>query len=68
MSIRQIRLPLVQEPREPDVSIGYRERLCELLAGGLDFQGEDSGYASHNFHAFPARFPPQLPRKFISVG
>jgi DNA modification methylase len=36
-----------------------------LLAGDLDFHDQDSGYASHNFHSFPAKFPPQLPRRFI---
>ncbi|MGQ9550202.1 MAG: DNA methyltransferase, partial [Roseiflexus sp.] len=41
------------------------EKLCRLLAEDLDFHDQDSGYASHNFHAFPAKFPPQLPRKFI---
>lgn len=24
-----------------------------------------SSYASHNFHSFPAKFPPQLPQLFI---
>ncbi len=41
------------------------EKLTTLLSQDLDFHGEDSGYASHNFHSFPAKFPPQLPRKFI---
>lgn len=29
------------------------------------FAGENSSYASHNYHAFAAKFPPQLPRIFI---
>ena len=41
-------------------------RLGELLSQDLDFHSEHSRYASHNFHSFPAKFPPQLPRKFIS--
>ncbi len=41
------------------------EKLATLLSQDLDFHGQDSGYASHNFHSFPAKFPPQLPRKFI---
>ncbi len=41
------------------------ERLAFLLSHDLDFHSETSGYASHNFHSFPAKFPPQLPRKFI---
>jgi len=43
----------------------YRERLITLLSQDLDFHSQDSGYASHKFHSFPAKFPPQLPRKFI---
>lgn len=42
-----------------------REKLATLLEGELDFHGQDSGYASHNLHAFAAKFPPQLPRVFI---
>ena len=45
----------------------YRERLDTLLSQDLDFHGQDSGYASHNFHSFPAKFPPQLPLKFIEA-
>ena len=45
----------------------YREKLVDLLSQDLDFHGQDSGYASHNFHSFPAKFPPQLPRKFIEA-
>ncbi len=45
----------------------YLEQLVNLLTQDLDFHGQDSSYASHNFHAFPAKFPPQLPRRFIQV-
>jgi len=45
----------------------YWERLALLLSQDLDFHGQDSGYASHNFHSFPAKFPPQFPRKFIKA-
>jgi DNA modification methylase len=41
------------------------ERLAALLTSNLNFHGEDSSYASHNLHAFAAKFPPQLPRLFI---
>ncbi len=41
------------------------KKLESLLSHDLDFHAETVGYASHNFHAFPAKFPPQLPRKFI---
>lgn len=42
-----------------------RQGLQSLLSEDLDFHDQMSGYASHNFHSFPAKFPPQLPRKFI---
>jgi hypothetical protein len=45
--------------------LSKRERLTALLEGELNFHGEDSGYASHDLHAFAAKFPPQLPRAFI---
>lgn len=45
----------------------YIDRLCRLLEDDLDFHDQDSGYASHNIHSFPAKFPPQLPRKFIQA-
>lgn len=45
--------------------LSCREQLAALLEGELDFHGEDSGYASHDLHAFAAKFPPQLPRAFI---
>jgi DNA modification methylase len=45
--------------------LSKRERLFTLLNGELNFHGENSGYASHDLHAFAAKFPPQLPRVFI---
>lgn len=42
-----------------------RSQLEALLEVELDFHGEDDGFASHNLHAFAAKFPPQLPRAFI---
>ncbi len=42
-----------------------RERLAALLEGELNFHGENSSYASHDLHAFAAKFPPQLPRVFM---
>src|SRR3990172_4602048 len=45
--------------------LSKRERLVTLLEGELNFHGENSGYASHDLHAFAAKFPPQLPRAFI---
>jgi DNA modification methylase len=46
-------------------SLNYRETAKALLTQNLDFHDQQSGYASHNFHAFPAKFPPQLPQTFI---
>lgn len=45
----------------------YREALEKLLSEDFDFHGESSSYATHNFHAFPAKFPPQLPKKIINA-
>ena len=45
--------------------LSKRQRLSALLEGELNFHGEDSSYASHDVHAFAAKFPPQLPRTFI---
>ncbi len=42
-----------------------RERLSVLLEGELDFHGEKTDYASHDLHAFAAKFPPQIARTFI---
>lgn len=53
--------PLLQ-PR-----LSYEQKLVSLLAGDLSFHQQDSAYASHNFHAFPAKFPPQLPKAFIDA-
>jgi len=65
MSSQQLELPMTQQSSIQRLDISYRERLRVLLSSDLDFHGKSSAYASHNFHAFPAKFPPQLPRKFI---
>lgn len=61
--MRQLALPF-EEPirREED---NYIERLTSVLGGDLDFQNGDKGHSSHRLHSFPAKFPPQLPQKFI---
>ena len=46
-------------------ALSKRQRLSALLQGELNFHGADSSYASHDVHAFAAKFPPQLPRAFI---
>ena len=58
-------LPILSEHPEITLASGngsYRKRLISLLSRDLDFHDQQSSYASHNFHAFPAKFPPQLPR------
>ena len=46
-------------------TLSKRDILSILLQGDLNFHGESSSYASHDLHAFAAKFPPQLPRSFI---
>lgn len=48
-----------------EISQSYRERLVYILSQDLDFHSQETSYASHDFHSFPAKFPPQLPKKFI---
>lgn len=67
MSMRQLPLPIIlHDTDRTEPAGGCRERLVALLGQDLDFHDQDSGYASHNLHSFPAKFPPQLPRKFIA--
>ncbi len=44
----------------------YYFRLVELLQGDLNFHDKVSLYSSHNYHSFPAKFPPQIPNVFIN--
>jgi len=46
-------------------SYTYKDRLLNLLSGDLDFHDQNNTNALHNFHSFPAKFPPQLPCKCI---
>lgn len=41
------------------------DALQKALGADLDFHGTDGKYASHGWHPFPAKFPPQLPQFFI---
>ena len=41
------------------------DALRKALCADLDFHGTDGKYASHGWHPFPAKFPPQLPQFFI---
>lgn len=63
----QLRLPLDQPCRvlPPSEPLDVRGKLRQLLMKDLTFRGEKTAYATHNLHAFAAKFPPQLPRLFI---
>ena len=58
-------VPATNALRSSSSQTERRRVLEKLIVGDLDFKGQDSSYASHNFHAFAAKFPPQLPRLFI---
>lgn len=64
---RKLRLSLLEsdiQALSSEIS-GVEVRLERLLKRDLTFKGEKTTYASHNIHAFAAKFPPQLPRLFI---
>jgi len=44
---------------------GYLQTLTDLLLSDLDFACKSTNTPLHNFHSFPAKFPPELPRTFI---
>lgn len=56
-SVLQLPLFAGSEGRFED-TLPYHDKLRALLADDLDFHGYDTSYASHNFHSFPAKFPP----------
>ena len=41
--------------------------LQKLLQADLGFHGANGKYATHGWHPFPAKFPPQLPHLFIET-
>jgi DNA modification methylase len=66
MRYYQARLPIYSPSSEDTGELrSYPEKLAALLGEDLDFHDQQSSYALHNLHSFPAKFPPQLPRKFI---
>jgi DNA modification methylase len=67
---RQLAFSEILAPSPDDLlhmqqELSKHDRLAALLEGELNFHGENSSYASHDLHAFAAKFPPQLPRAFI---
>ncbi len=67
MSELQPLLPIFEEKQLNWSHMTYYDKLRILLSSDLDFHDQDSGYSSHGIHAFPAKFPPQLPKMFIEV-
>ena len=61
----QLALPFTPVVHRIPMNSTGQERLSALLNSDLNFHDKNSSYGSHNFHSFPAKFPPQLPRKFI---
>jgi DNA modification methylase len=63
----QLRLPLGEPVRQPESArqLDVEGALSRLLKRDLTFKGEKTAYATHNLHAFAAKFPPQMPRLFI---
>lgn len=60
LKTRNERLPNTK----PSDKLLRRKIIC-ALSQDLDFHSHFSNYASHNFHSFPAKFPPQIPQMFI---
>jgi len=58
-------LYLFRSEKKIDHNKPYLSQLNTLLKSDLDFHNQISSYSSHNFHSFPAKFPPQLPELFI---
>lgn len=67
MNFHQGQLPSTKTKQNNQSPGGYLSNFVTQLSSNLDFHDGDSGYSSHNYHSFPAKFPPQLPRKFITT-
>ncbi len=50
-----------------DKAAGSGRTLQEALRSDLGFHGSSGKYATHGWHPFPAKFPPQLPHLFIET-
>lgn len=56
----------ISEPPQFTYGVSEVERtLRARIERDLSFKGQRTAYASHNTHAFAAKFPPQLPKAFI---
>ena len=57
--------PTGMPPDQP--AQGGSPSLQEALRSDLGFHGASGKYATHGWHPFPAKFPPQLPHLFIET-
>lgn len=64
LSVKEQLSFLIQTKKEHK-SESSLENLVKLLQSDLNFHNHKSNNSSHNFHSFPAKFPPQLPKFFI---
>lgn len=64
MTQKQIDFPLPEKPKE--IIDDPEEQLKVVLSQDLDFHNQNHlNNAVYNFHSFPAKFPPQIPKLFI---
>jgi DNA modification methylase len=47
------------------IASNYFEKMSALLTSDLDYSSRVINNPLHNYHSFPAKFPPELPRSFI---
>ncbi len=64
-SFYQISLPFQTSGPSVTEASSYRTKLRLLLNQDMDFHNQDTLFASHDLHPFPAKFPPQVPLTFI---
>ncbi|HZQ07437.1 MAG TPA: DNA methyltransferase [Anaerolineae bacterium] len=64
----QLQLPIYETPAQStsQAKQDSYETLHRLLANDKSFAGGKTDSATHRLHAFPAKFPPQLPHLFIN--
>ena len=65
MTVFQQSLPVQVQAKPNKVTKSHMEKVSDLLCQDLDFHNDNDQHTSHSIHSFPAKFPPQLPRKFI---
>ncbi len=62
----KLRFDNLHQQSKPVNQLDVEGKLRQLILNqDLTFNGEKTAYATHNLHAFAAKFPPQLPRLFI---